>query len=190
VTTSSITSPTSRATWSKSSSLNKLTIAPLLTGLLLAATATAAAALLCSGCALFRENAGPPTSYAPREQFFTANFEVVWRAAQRALQAYPMRINNMDTGIIETETIRGYKAWMPPYEAAGASGGFAYYLSIHLIKGSAEAHETVKVSILKSAQLNSDFFAEPKNLASDGLEERTILYRIGRELAIEKAAGI
>jgi hypothetical protein len=140
-----------------------------------------------SGCALFRENNGPPRSFTPREQLYYASFDNVWRCAQLALQNYPMRINNMDVGIIETDVLRGYKIWTPPYSPGIASGGLGYYLSLHLVKGTIDGRETIKVSVVKNLELHTDFFADPKKLASDGLEEKTILYRIGRELQIEKA---
>lgn len=138
------------------------------------------------GCALFRENTGPTPSFAPREQVYYGSYDTVWRAAQIALQSYPMRINNMDSGVIETEGIRGYKAWTPPYNPNATSGGLNYVLNVRLIKGSTDGRESIKVSILKSIELNPDFFADVKKMPSDGLEEKVILYRISRELQIEK----
>jgi len=140
-----------------------------------------------SGCALFRENSGPPPSFAPRDQFFFSSFDNVWRCAQIAMQAYPMRINNMDSGIIETESIRGYKVWTPPFSPEATSGGLGYYINIHIVKGVIDGRDTIKVSVSKNIEITPDFFSEPKKLPSDGLEEKAILYRIGRELQIEKA---
>ena len=98
-----------------------------------------------------------------------------------------MRINNMDSGIIETEAIRGYKVWMPPYKSDIGSGGLSYYLNVHIVKGLIDGREAIKVSIAKNIENTTDFFSEPKKLPSDGLEEKAILYRIGRELQIERA---
>lgn len=140
-----------------------------------------------SGCALFRENSGPTPSFTPRDQFFFSNYDNVWRMAQIAMQAYPMRINNMDSGIIETESIRGYKVWTPPFKTELPSGGLSYYINIHIVKGMIDGREAIKVSVSKNTEITQDFFSEPKKLPSDGLEEKAILYRIGRELQIEKA---
>jgi hypothetical protein len=139
------------------------------------------------GCALFRENNGPPTAFEPREQIFYGSFDSVWRVAQIALQAYPMRINNMDTGVIETEPIKGYKVWTPPYDPDSATGGLSYVINMRVTKLDDDDRKSVKVSIVKNIELAKDFFSEVAHLPSDGMEEKTILYRIGRELAIDRA---
>lgn len=143
--------------------------------------------VILSGCALFRENSGPPETFAVRDEMYYGSFDQVWRAAQLALQNYPMKINNMDLGVIETEQVKGYKVWMPPYKTEQTSGGLAYSLNVRLIKGKSQGRDVVKVSILKETQIQKDFFSEPVRMPSDGLEEKSILYRIGRELQIERA---
>lgn len=139
-----------------------------------------------TGCALFRENKGPPPTFASQERAFFAPYDSVWRATQLALQYYPIRVNNMDTGTLETDTIRGYKAWTPPHNPNQASGGYSYYLSIRLIKGNVNGSDATKVNIMKHATLSADFFTDPQKLPSDTLEEKVLLYRIGRELQIDK----
>jgi hypothetical protein len=43
------------------------------------------------------------------------------------------------------------------------------------------------VTIRKEIVLNRDFFAQPESKPSDGMEEDIILYRVARELSIDKA---
>jgi hypothetical protein len=146
--------------------------------------------LLClslSACALFEERNAPPKYYGPREQVFFATFEEVWRAVNLVLQPYPLRISNMDQGLLETDNIRGYKVWSPPYKSDIASTGESYHLSIHVVKGALDRKAATKVTIVKDNELQVDFFSDPKNIPSDGLEEKSILYRIGREIQIERA---
>ncbi len=140
-----------------------------------------------SGCALFRDNSGPPESFVVRDQMYYGSFDQVWRATQLALQNYPMKVNNMDLGVIETEAVKGYKVWSPPFKPEVSSGGMAYSLNVRLVKGRSQNREVVKVTILKETQIQKDFFSDPERMPSDGLEEKSILYRIGRELQIEKA---
>ncbi len=142
--------------------------------------------LILSGCALFVDNREPPKSFGPREQVFYSNFDQVWRAAQISLNRYPIRINNLDLGIIETDTVKGYKAWLPPTNQK-TSGGLSYRLSIRVVKGGVEGRPAIRVSISKDLEFQKDFFAESQKLPSDGLEEQSILYRMGRELQIDQA---
>lgn len=140
-----------------------------------------------SACALFEERGGPTTYYGPREQVFYATFEEVWRAVNLVLQPYPLRVSNMDQGMLETDSIRGYRVFTPVYKSDTASTGESYHLTVRVIKGALESRAATKVTMVKDSQMQSDFFSDPKTLASDGLEEKAILYRIGREIQTERA---
>ncbi len=140
-----------------------------------------------SACALFEERRGPEASYGPRERVYSANFDEVWRAVNIVLQPYPLRISNMDQGILETDTIRGYRIFTPVYKSVNSNSSDTYRISIKVIKGSLESRSATKVNLIKDTQSQSDFFSDPKPVKSDGLEENAILYRIGREVQIERA---
>lgn len=145
---------------------------------------------LLTGCAVFEEKAGPKLVAGPQEKIFYATFDDVWRATQLALQSptsYPLRVNNMDTGVMETEVLKGSQAWSPPQATEPPTGGFSYRLLIRVIKGNLSGKLAHKVAVAKSAQIQRDFFSEPESMGSDGLEEKVILYRIDRELQIDRA---
>lgn len=143
--------------------------------------------LCLSACALFEERTGPNTYYGPREQVFYATFEEVWRSVNLVLQPYPLRVSNMDQGVLETDSIRGYRVWAPPYRNDVITNGETYRLTVRVVKGSFESKAATKVTIVKDSQLQRDFFSDPRALPSDGMEEKSILYRIGREVQIERA---
>ena len=140
-----------------------------------------------SACALFAERPGPPTYYGPREQIYYASFDEVWRAVNLVLQPYPLRISNMDQGILETDMIRNDHLWSPPYKRKEDNGGQAYKLTIRVIKGELDGKQATKLTLVKESKLQIDFFSEPRAIPSDGMEEKTILYRVGREIEIERA---
>jgi hypothetical protein len=143
-----------------------------------------------TGCAVFEEKAGPKPVLGPQEKIFYAEFDDVWRATQLALQSptsYPLRVNNMDTGILETELIKGSMTWTAPHVTEPPSGGLAYRLVVRVIKGNVGVRHAHKVIVLKDGQMQRDFFSDPEPIPSDGLEEKVILYRIDRELQIDRA---
>lgn len=140
-----------------------------------------------SACALFEERRGPPTIVAPKEQVYYATFEEVWRATNLVLQPYPLRISNMDQGLLETDLIRGFKIWTPPYKSAGAKSGESYRLVLYVVRGNFEGKPATKVTINKDVSVSVDFFSEPKTVPSTGLEEGALLYRIGREILVDRA---
>ena len=140
-----------------------------------------------TSCALFRENTGPKRTFDSHSEVFYAPFDEVWRAAQLALQFYPMEINNMDLGILQTAPITGSQVWTPPFQEDPPTGGVSYRLDLKVIKGRIKGKKANKVIITKSIVRKKDFFSGPEEVPSDGLEELTILYRIGREIQIERA---
>lgn len=139
------------------------------------------------GCALIEDRATPNTYYGPRDQVFYANFEEVWRSVNLVLQPYPLRVSNMDQGVLETDEIRGNRVWSAPYKSDTSSNGETYRITIRVVKGALGAKAATKVTVVKDAQLRVDFFSDPKTIPTDGLEEKSILYRIGREIQIERA---
>jgi hypothetical protein len=138
-------------------------------------------------CALFAERPGVPTDFGPREQIYHASFEEVWKAVSLVLQPYPLRVSNMDQGVIETDALRGDRIWQPPFAKGASIAGQSYKLSLRVVRGAQETRPATKVTILKNIQVQVDFFSDPKPLASDGMEEKSILYRIRREIQIERA---
>lgn len=141
-----------------------------------------------AACALFEERGGPPTSFGPHEQVFYAAFEEVWTAVNLVLQPYPLRVSNMDQGIIESDPIRGYRVWVPPYKNENAPSGETYKLTVRVIRGKPlDGKPATKITVVKDLQQQLDFFSTPRTIPTDGLEERSILYRIGREVQIARA---
>lgn len=118
------------------------------------------------------------------QQVYYAEYDLVWRAAQLALN-YPISINNMESGVLETDYIRAVEGFVPPYQELEASSGLRYKVTLTLTKGKVEGKTAVRVTIIKTLEKKRDFFSDPESIATDGIEERTIFYRIGRELMIE-----
>lgn len=118
------------------------------------------------------------------ERVYRSTFEEVWRAVQQAIIAYPLKVNNMDVGQIQTTPIRGNAQYKAPAPLASSSGGHRYTLTINVIK---ESPKVTKVTIVKDMVVHRDFISRPENLISEGYEENVLLYRVGREIDIEKA---
>jgi hypothetical protein len=127
-----------------------------------------------------------PPIKEPESKVFMDEYEKVWRAIQLALRKYPVRINNIDSGILETDYIKGDKLFQEPN--AKPRPGLRYKITIRVVKGKLEGRTAVKVTSFKSAEIQPDFFSGFQPVPSNGLEETAILYRIGRYLEMEKLA--
>jgi hypothetical protein len=140
------------------------------------------------GCTSLTAPPSNETSAAPVEKVFQENLDTVWKSVQFAMSKYAVKINDIESGIFETQFVRGEKAWISPNQDEKTSGGQRYKISIRALKGKlADGTPSTKVVILKRAEIQRDFFSEFEKLPSDGQEELAIMYRIERELAIAKA---
>jgi outer membrane lipopolysaccharide assembly protein LptE/RlpB len=135
--------------------------------------------LLLGGCATQEK----PEADREYSKSFRVPYESIWRATQQALLNYPMNINNMDTGQLQTLYITGKHRYRAPHSDKNPlPSGYQYRLNVNIIRG----EEISRVVINKEVRLQKDFFSDPKELATDGYEEKMLLYRIKRELLIEK----
>ncbi|MFS4460730.1 hypothetical protein [Bdellovibrio sp. HCB2-146] len=140
------------------------------------------------GCSLFdkKPSAHAQMSQINKQRVFFAGYDNVWRAAHAVIK-YPIAQENQDTGIIETEYIKGIDGWLPPNVDRAPSSGIRYKLILNFAKGKTEGRESTRVSIEKKTEILRDFFSEPETIDTDGLEEKIIFYRIERELIIQDA---
>lgn len=114
---------------------------------------------------------------------FKASFDEVWRATQQAVISYPLKVNNMEQGTIQTTLVRSHTYFKPPHLDKKHAGGYRYDLQITLIK---DSKHITSVHLQKRLQVYKDFISKPIDLISDGLEETALLYRIEREIEIDR----
>ena len=127
-------------------------------------------------------------TFKPVERTYRTEFVQIWRAAQLSLSKYPIQVNNMDAGILETQFIKGNNKWSPPFIDNKDYNGNRYKIKIKIIRGLSNSKKSaLKVSILKIIQKKKDYFSKHERIPSDGLEEISLLYRIQRELQIDRA---
>lgn len=142
-----------------------------------------------SACSLFDRQADPENAIlkqSTRQKVFFAAYDTVWKAAHTTIK-YPIAVENQDTGYLETEFIKGVDGFLPPEVLKPPSAGIRYKLIFNFAKGKTEGRESTRVTIEKKIERLRDFFSEADNMASDGLEEKVLFYRIEREIVIAEA---
>lgn len=123
----------------------------------------------------------------PVRKAYLAKYEDVEAAIKQAMIKYPVAQDNTEAGIFETDYVKGDQRFRSPLQEKDFSSGYRYKINIRLVRGKAESKPAVIVLVTKKIELARDFFGTPERVASDGLEEDVILYRIGREIAISRA---
>ena len=140
----------------------------------------------CASTPEISERSKVKISKVSNQQVFYKPYEQIWRAAQLTLR-YPLSVNNIDAGIIETDPIKLTEGFIAPGKETPISTGIQYKIVLTFVKGSSDSKDAVRVTVNKIIERKRDFFSDPESLVSDGLEEQIILYRMGRELAIAEA---
>lgn len=149
-----------------------------------------------TGCGLFAPRPDSPDKIiekASTQKIFYASYDSVWKAAHSAIK-YTIANENQDFGVIETDYIKTVDGWLPPNLKKTPYISGRYKLVLAFAKGTNKGKESTRVSIEKKIEVFRDFISETQIVPSDGLEEQSIFYRIGRELiidqAIKKAASV
>lgn len=146
--------------------------------------------VLISGCGsqvLQSETPDAIIERSSQQKIYFAPYDEVWKAAHSVLR-YTIAAENQDFGVIETDYIKAVDGWLPPFRTKPQFPSSRYKLVLSFARGKkGEAQETVRLTIEKKIEVFKDFISEVKNVPSDGFEEKTLFYRIERELIIAKA---
>ena len=146
--------------------------------------------LIISGCgsqALQPESTEEILERSSQQKLYYAPYDEVWKAAHSVIK-YTIAAENQDFGVIETDYIKAVDGWLPPFRTRPQYPSSRYKLVLTFAKGKkGEAQESVRLTIEKKIEVFKDFISEVKTVNSDGMEEKTIFYRIERELIIAKA---
>jgi hypothetical protein len=142
--------------------------------------------LLLGGCANTKAYLKKPTTTDPSyTKIYNFPYDQVWRAAQLSLR-YPLSINNMDAGKMETDYVRAVEGYQGPTPSTiPIKNGTRYKILVTMLKGKIADKDSVRVTVIKKIEDQKDFFSEPSSVPTDGIEEKILLYRIDRELNID-----
>jgi len=102
-----------------------------------------------------------------------------------AMEFYAIEEEDKEKGYLRTEVIKT-PVWSPPFEEQQKNMSMSYVIYIQLIKGTSGFDPVVQVRVLKKIFVQEGFINEPRQIPSNGLEEKVILYRIMREVNIDR----
>src|SRR5271166_5684559 len=95
------------------------------------------------GCVEDQVLVDPPIT-EPQSRVFYSSYDEVWRSVQLALRKYPVHLNNIESGILETDYIKGDKLFAEPIEDK-AKFGMRYKLTIRAVKGKLNDRSAIKI---------------------------------------------
>ncbi len=122
-------------------------------------------------------------------RLYVGSYDEVWTAALKALNEYPLKLSNKDSGRIVSEVVNGpynevVLAYPDPIELPER---FRYSLDFNFAKLVGDDRQPlIRVRVRKGLEKFHDFYTGWLSFQSDGLEERVLLYRIENILRMEK----
>lgn len=119
---------------------------------------------------------------------YDADFYKTWIAVIQVMKRYDLEEQNQEAGVIKTR-------WMDNTVEVNFADSFGssdsvksarVRLILTVTRGFRLGTEVSKVTVQKRQLIENDFLQGYKELATDGILEQTILYRIERIIAIDK----
>lgn len=144
--------------------------------------------LLLSSCASYEQFQYLTEEYEIPSKVFKSDFNETWRAVLEIMKRYDLATTSQEAGIIKTRWIDNTLEvnFADSFGSKDAVKAARFKLVINVVKGFRGNREVSKVSIFKRQMVERDFLQGYKVIPSDGILEKTILYRIERLVLMEK----
>lgn len=119
---------------------------------------------------------------------FAANYHEAWLAVIQVVKRYDLATQNQEAGIIKSRWIDNTLEmnFVDSFSSSDSVKAAKFKLIINIVKGFRGSREVSKITILKRQLVEQDFLQGWKEVASDGILEKSILYRIERVIKIDK----
>ncbi len=120
-------------------------------------------------------------------QVYGADYNKVWKEVMQLTSKYDRELSNQEAGIIKTRWIDNTLElnFADSFSTTDAVKAAQFKLIINVVKGFKGKKEVSKVTIYKRQRVEQDFLQGWKLVRSDGILEKTLLYRLERALQIE-----
>jgi hypothetical protein len=120
-------------------------------------------------------------------RIFISDFSMAWEASVEALKTSPMDVVNRENGTLQTKWIDN-TAERNLIESAGSVSVYQkaqYRFRIQIAKGAFEGRPSVRISVQKEQQIQRDALEGWIHQSSDGIQENSMIYRIGKVIEIK-----
>lgn len=143
--------------------------------------------LALSSCASYEKFRQVTEELEIPSKVFRADFNQTWQAVIQVMRKYDIAQQNQEAGFIKTRFMDNTleKNFTDSFGSSDAVKAAKFKLIINVVKGYRSSREVTKVTIYKRQLVEQDFLQGWKEVTTDGIQERTLLYRIERLIAID-----
>jgi hypothetical protein len=121
-------------------------------------------------------------------QLYKSDFNQTWLAVMQVMKKYDLELDSQDSGVVKTKWTDNTLEvnFADSFGSRDAVKSARFKLIVNVIKGFRGSREVAKVTVYKRQMIEQDFLQGWKVVPSDSILEKTILYRVHRELTIAK----
>lgn len=143
--------------------------------------------MLCQ-CASYEKFRYITEDFEVPSQVYKHDFNQTWLAVLKAMvtSKYNLSLQNQESGVVKTHWHDNTLEinFVDSFGSKDAVKSARFKLIINVVKGYRGRREVSKVTVYKRQMVEQDFLQGWKVVPSDNILEKTILYRIGRNLEI------
>ncbi len=140
------------------------------------------------GCASYENFKQITEEHEIPSQVYRADYNKVWQEVMKITNKFPRESYNQESGIIKTRWIDNTLElnFSDAFGSNDSVKAAEFKLIINVVKGFRGNREVAKVTIFKRQRVEQDFLQGWKIIRTDGILEKSLLYRLERALAIEE----
>lgn len=143
--------------------------------------------LLLNSCANYEKFRQITEELEIPSKIFRADFNQTWQAVIQVMRKYDIAQQNQEAGFIKTRFMDNTLEvnFADSFGSSDAVKAAKFRLVVNVVKGFRSSREVTKVTIYKRQLVEQDFLQGWKEVTTDGILEKALLYRIERLIAID-----
>lgn len=143
--------------------------------------------ILFSSCSSYKEFQYITEEYEIPNKVFKSDYAQAWQSTLQVLQKYDLAVQNQEAGLIKTRWIDNTAQvnFADSFDGKDVVKAAKFKIIVNVVKGFRSAREVAKITIFKRQMIERDFLQGQKVIRSDGILEKTLLYRIERVILID-----
>lgn len=136
--------------------------------------------LLLSGCASYEKFRQITEELEIPSEVFKADFNQTWQAVIQVMKRFDIAYQNQESGKIKTRWMDNTLQvnFADAFGSSEAVKAAEFKLVINVAEGYSYGQKVTKVTIFKRQRIEHDFLQGWREVPTDGIQEKTLLYRI------------
>ena len=120
-------------------------------------------------------------------KIYRADYNQTWQAVIQVMRKFDIAQQNQEAGFIKTRWMDNTLEvnFTDSFGSSDAVKAAKYKLIVNVVRGFRASREVTKVTIYKRQLMEQDFLQGWKEVSTDGIIEKTLLYRIERLIATD-----